>query len=334
MKFLVHALLLAGVLGAAPARADTAIETGTVPPHWYEGAADCKTAHAPPLQIEAYNADTYILRESLCSTFEAPFMYLLVGKEKALLIDTGDVADAAQMPLARSLVQLLPYKHLNRLPLLVAHTHRHLDHRAGDPQFQKLADTQLVPYDLDGLRGYYGFKDWPEGTAQIDLGGRIVDVVPAPGHDPTELVFYDRNTALLLSGDFLLPGRLLVDDLAAYRASAERVAAFVKDRPLSAVLGGHVEKDANGQLFDWQSQYHPHEGSMALSKDDVLGLPQALARFNGFYSSAGAYVIMNPNRDLIACAAAALLAAVILLTLLLRWLRRRKAGRRRQPLPA
>lgn len=334
MKLPPYALLLALLLVAAPARADGAIETGAVPPHWYEGAADCKTAREPPLQIQGYNAHTYILRESLCSTFEAPFMVLLVGADQALLIDTGDVADSTKMPLAKSLVQLLPYHAHVRLPLLVVHSHRHLDHRAGDPQFQNLPNTQIVPFDLDGLRSYYGFKDWPNGTAQIDLGGRIVDVIPAPGHNPTELVFYDRNTALLFSGDFLLPGRLLVEDLDAYRASADRVAAFVKDRPVSAVLGGHVEKDAAGGLFDWESQYHPQEGSPALSKDDVLGLPQALARFNGFYGSSGSYVIMNPGRDLLGIAAAAVAAAGILLLLLVRWRRRRKAGRQRQALPA
>jgi hydroxyacylglutathione hydrolase len=328
---LLFTVLLTLVSGIAPAQAQDTIQPGTVPAHWYEGAADCKSAPlAPPLQVQAYNDQTLILRESLCSTFEAPFMYLLIGTDQALLIDTGDVADPAQMPLAKSVLQLLPHHGAARLPLLVVHSHRHLDHRAADPQFQNLPDVQVVPFDLDGLRAFYKFNNWPEGQASIDLGGRILDVIPAPGHNPTELAFYDRNTALLFSGDFLLPGRLLVDDIDAYQASARRVAAFVKDRPVSAVLGGHIEKDTKGELFDWESQYHPGEGSLALGKDDLLALPAALASFNGFYSSSGRFTIMNPNRNLLLMAVAALLVIGALLTLLVRWLRRRRKGRRQQ----
>jgi hypothetical protein len=46
------------------------------------------------------NDQTFILRENLCSTFEAPFMYRMIGESRALLIDTGDVAEAQQVALA------------------------------------------------------------------------------------------------------------------------------------------------------------------------------------------------------------------------------------------
>ena len=35
-------------------------------------------------------------------------MYVLLGSTKALLIDTGDVADPNQMPLAKTVMHLLP----------------------------------------------------------------------------------------------------------------------------------------------------------------------------------------------------------------------------------
>ena len=62
------------------------------------------------------------------------------------------------------------------------------------------------------MKRYYNFTDWPNGVAHIDLGDRIVDVIPTPGHNETHIAFYDRNTALFFSGDFLMPGRLLIDD--------------------------------------------------------------------------------------------------------------------------
>ncbi len=93
--------------------------------HWDAGAADCATSKAPPIEVHAYNPTTYILREDLCATWEAPFMYLIVGSDKALLIDTGDVADPRLMPLASTVMGLLPGDAHGKLPLIVVHTHTH-----------------------------------------------------------------------------------------------------------------------------------------------------------------------------------------------------------------
>jgi hypothetical protein len=45
------------------------------------------------------------------------FLYLLLGSDKALLIDTGAVADAKAMPLAKTILELLPDKDHQKLPL-------------------------------------------------------------------------------------------------------------------------------------------------------------------------------------------------------------------------
>src|SRR5579863_7369655 len=65
------------------------IAPGSMDVHWNEGSADCAKNPQPPLQQHQYNPQTFILRENLCTTFEALFMYLLMGSNKALLIDTG-----------------------------------------------------------------------------------------------------------------------------------------------------------------------------------------------------------------------------------------------------
>ena len=109
--------------------------SGTMDVHWNQGSEDCVKNPQPPIQVHQYNPQTFILRESLCATYEAPFMYLLIGKTKALLIDTGAVADAKTMPLAQTVISLLS-KGGSRLPLMVVHTHGHLDHRSGDDQFR------------------------------------------------------------------------------------------------------------------------------------------------------------------------------------------------------
>jgi len=281
-----------------------------------------------PIEVCALDATTYVLRERLADTWEAPFLYLLIGSDRALLLDTGDVADPAVMPVARTVLALLPTSGTGKLPLQVVHTHGHLDHREGDGQFAGVPGVELVPASVEALAARFGFSHWPAGTAAVDLGQRTVDLLPAPGHHPAELVFYDRSTGLVFSGDFLLPGRLLVDDREAYAASARRIADFVRDLPVRAVLGGHIEKDTHGELFDWQAPQHPDEASLALPKADLLALPAALDGFNGFYETLGSFVLVAPIRLLWVAGLGALLAAGAFVWLVVhvirRWRRRRR----------
>jgi hydroxyacylglutathione hydrolase len=303
------------------------IQPGTMDVHWDEGAPNCAGAAKAPLQVHPYNGTTYILRENLCTTFEAPFMYLLIGSTRALLIDTGDVADPKVVPLADTVVRLLPEEGGGRLPLLVVHTHRHLDHRAGDVQFAHLPNVQVVGYTIESVRQFYNFAEWPKGMAQLDLGNRIVDALPTPGHNQTEVSFYDRNTALFFSGDFLMPARLLIDNTSADLASAERVTAFVKDRPVSFVLGGHIEMNSAGKLYDWESQYHPHEHVLQMSKEDLLALPTVVGSFNGFYTVRGKCVMEDSMRILAALAIGFAIVLVALVWMVVRWVRRRRKVR-------
>ena len=315
-KLALGLLLLAAPAWSAPV-------AGSLDVHWNEGAEDCEKATEPRIQVHQYEAQTIILRQSLCSNFEAPLLYLLIGDDVALLIDTGATEDAAQMPLAKTVVDLLPDRGETKLPLMVLHTHGHRDHRAADAQFAGLPGVVVVPPEVDDLRTALNLPQWPEGVARIELGGRTVEVMAAPGHQPAHLIFYDDRTALLFTGDFLLPGRLMVDDLGAYRASAERLVKFLGDRPVSHVLGAHIELDNAGELFPGGSQHHPNERAVALTKADVVGLPQALADFNGFYSKHESYVVTNPKRNVLAVA---LSVVVLFAAIVWAW---RRARRRR-----
>src|SRR5205814_1745489 len=62
-------------------------EVGALPATWYAGGEVC--AERPRFQVHAYNDDFYILRQPACTNFEKPFLYLLFGNERALLLDTG-----------------------------------------------------------------------------------------------------------------------------------------------------------------------------------------------------------------------------------------------------
>lgn len=324
---LLAASTLWPAIGRTQGAGAQAVRPGSVDLRWDEGAPDCGRHASPPIEVRRYDDATFILRESLCATFEAPFMYLLLGSERALLIDTGDVAEPAKAPLAATVLGLLPVKERGRLPLVVAHTHRHLDHRAGDPQFEHQSGVRVVPYVLAGVRQFYGFNDWPIDVPQLQLGGRVLDVIATPGHDATHLVFYDRNTALLFSGDFLLPGRLLIDDTTAERASVARVVQFLRDRPLHYVFGGHIELNRSGELYDWGSSWHPQEHALPLGKQELLALPDAVRKFDGFYARRGGFIMMNSLHCLLAAAGAGLLMALAALWALRAWWRRRQRTR-------
>jgi len=302
---------------------------GSLDVKWSEGAEHCETsAPQAPIQVHQYNAGTFILRENLCATFESPFIYLLLGSSRALLIDTGAVEDPKQMPLASTVMDLLPTVGGSKMPLLVLHTHRHLDHRAGDPQFANLPGVEVVPALLEDVQKHFDFKSWPEGLAHVELGDRTLDVIPTPGHDSTHIAFYDRNTGLFFSGDFLLPGRVLVEDSDAYLASAQRVLDFTGNRPIAYVLGAHIEMNREEELFPWQSTYHPRERALPLTREDLRSLPDALRSFNGIYTQHGKWVITNPNRQLMLVGAGVTLLIVALAWFIKRYLRRRRIALR------
>jgi len=319
-------LAFAALVTSTPAWSQLA--PGSMDVHWNEGSPDCAKNPQPAVQVHQYSTGTFILRENLCTTFEAPFMYLLVGSTKALLIDSGDIADPSVVPLAETVMRLLPGDGAAKLPLLVVHTHRHLDHRAGDAQFTRFSNAQVVGFDIDSVRSYYKFTGWPNGVVQVDLGDRTVDVIPTPGHSETEVTFYDRTTGLLFTGDFLMTARLLIDDASADVASAERVAGFAKDRPVSYVLGGHIEMNSAGELYSWESPYHPQEHVLQMTKDDVLALPAAVRSFNGYYTVRGQFTMENTMRILIAFAVLILAVTVAAVWALVRFIRRRRRARK------
>jgi hydroxyacylglutathione hydrolase len=63
---------------------------------------------------------------------------------------------------------------------------------------------------------------------------------------------------------------------------------------------------------------------LQLSKNDLLALPAALSRFNGFYTASGGFVMMNSMRLLAVFGFAILIALTTLIALLVGWIRRRR----------
>ena len=138
------------------------------------------------------------------------------------------------------------------------------------------------------------------------------------------MAFYDDRTGILFSGDFLLPGRLLIEDAGAYRESAVRVVDFLKARPLTHILGGHIELNAAGRAYRFGSHYHPDEHRLELARADLTALPAAFQRFNGFYAQYPSYILTNPIRNLVALMVIGVAVLVFIVWGVRRLIRRRR----------
>lgn len=280
-RFCELACCLALAVSAAGA-AEPALQPGTLPVHWLTGGPNCVTV--PDWQVHEYNEDFYILRESGCTHYEKPFLYLIFGQEKALLEDTG----AGDVHIAPFVTDLLAKwaKRKNRSPvsLLVIHSHGHGDHTAGDAQLQKLAEVEFVAATPAAVQKAAGIASWPTDIGKLDLGGRVLDVIPIPGHHEASIVLYDRLTGNLLTGDSLYPGRLYVPEggIPVYAASAQRLADFVATRPIAHVLGTHIEQTRTPYLdYPTGTTYQPDEHTLELTRAHVLELNDAFRRMNG-----------------------------------------------------
>src|SRR3954470_10302657 len=114
----------------APQPNGAGVERGVLPASWSQpDSAVCATA--PHFRLHEYNPDFYILRQSGCTNYEKPFLYLIFGADKVLLLDTGakgaDVAGAVRAALSR---WAGAHNRASAPQLIVAHSHGHGDHVA------------------------------------------------------------------------------------------------------------------------------------------------------------------------------------------------------------
>ncbi len=251
--------------------AQPALETGTLPASWITGGPNC--LEVPDWQVHQYNPAFLILRESGCTNYEKPFLYLIFGRDRALLVDTG----AGPVDTAAFVEKLIAKR--GKLPLLVVHSHGHGDHIEGDKGFAGLPDVTLVPAAVDAEQKAFHIEN-QQGS--IDLGDRIIDVIAIPGHQAAHLAYYDRKTGILLTGDHLYPGRLYITDFPAYVASTRRLVEFTENRPVAHILGCHVEQSSTPYVdYPTGTKYQPHEHSLELGRANLLELMSALDALHG-----------------------------------------------------
>jgi hydroxyacylglutathione hydrolase len=237
---------------------------------WIHGSPRRRHRSDPLVQVHAYDEHTYLLRQSKDVTFEAPFLFLFFGDERALLVDSGATKDP-EIRTVRTTVDAIVDRWLRDHPredyrLVVAHTHAHGDHIAGDAQFADRPATTVVAPDVAAVRSFFGITDWPDQVVTFDLGGRVLDVVGCPGHHASSIAIYDPWTGLMLTGDTVYRGRLYAPDFPAFVASLNRLVGFAQQRRVTHVLGCHIEMAGKpGRDYPLGCRYQPSEPAPQLT---------------------------------------------------------------------
>jgi hydroxyacylglutathione hydrolase len=117
-------------------------------------------------------------------------MFLVAGKDKALLIDTGFGEPGLDAVVAS----------LTSLPVAVVDTHGHDDHAGGNKYFDEI---YAHPGDMSVVKHFSPGKKVREVRAgyEFDLGGRKLSVIETPGHTRGSICLLDAENRILFTGD-------------------------------------------------------------------------------------------------------------------------------------
>lgn len=177
--------------------------------------------------VDKVDSNTYAISEY--GHWEETHSYLFIGKNKAILFDTGlGVGNIKQV-----------VEKLTILPITVVTSHNHWDHIGGHSLFEDIAIhegdrkwmEEGLPIPLEVVKDNFRsqpFKKQPPPDFNIDsyqvftgkptrilhdgdkldLGGRILEIIHTPGHSPGHICLYEPSSGYLATGDLIYKGTI------------------------------------------------------------------------------------------------------------------------------
>jgi len=196
------------------------------PTKWWEKLPRPVYANLEKIEIsqawfEVYKltSDTYAIYEPY--QFEEALSYLVLGEERAVVIDTGTGIGNLKQTI----------KELTDLPVSVVNTHTHWDHIGSNYQFEEVVcfnnpeciEKMRIGKDNESLQGSitgdsvwkplpedFNPTSWTIPSVEptelledgdfIDLGKRTLEVIHTPGHSPGSICFLDKKHRILFTG--------------------------------------------------------------------------------------------------------------------------------------
>lgn len=248
--------------------------------------------------IQKIDTKTYAISEY--GHWEKVHCFLLMGKKKAILIDTGlGIHNIKRVT-----------DQLTTLPIEVLTTHVHTDHIGSHGEFEKIyvheGDRDWLVNGIKGLSieqirkdigrditlptpetfdptTYQPFQGEPAGLLSdgdvIDLGNRKLIIYHTPGHSPGHLSVFDETNGYLFTGD------LLYDETPIYAFypstspvdlvnSWERISAIPN---ISKVYGSHNTLGLEPQILE-----EVKAAVTYLRENDLTRFGTGIHTFNGF----------------------------------------------------
>lgn len=182
--------------------------------------------HEDWYEVYDLDTDTYAIYEP--GHFQEVISYLILGSEKALLLDTG-----------MGICKIRPLvERLTDLPITVVNSHCHFDHIGGNWEFDSISifdypaavnrlrngmsrdmvihhlrdDSVWIPYPSTFDADKYAIKPCncnPIKNGHVfHLGNRSLEVIHTPGHSPDSIMLLDKKHSILFTGDTFYPASM------------------------------------------------------------------------------------------------------------------------------
>lgn len=209
--------------------------------------------------------------------FQEVISYLILGDDKALLLDTGMGIDNI-----KNVVEALTDKEI-----LILNSHTHFDHVGDNHRFKEVmvydnptavnnlkkgyTVEELKPHakgklfekliDTFDINNYYIKPSNPKAIADgdiINLGDRELKIIHTPGHSDDSIMLWDLKYNVLFTGDSYYPGPLYAhftgditgeSRLDVYAKSMDMVAKMVEYKGIKTLHPSHNEPVVDSKIL-------------------------------------------------------------------------------------
>ncbi len=241
--------------------------------------------------------------------------YLIVGAEKALLIDTG----YGKKELVKTIRQITD------LPLIVVNSHFHPDHSAGNGFFPEIFvgpedipngepnDTDLLIERINKNNKFvskiislyfrnsnYGSCKYSPLTdgAEFYLGNRIITCHKFSGHTKGSFMFSDSMTKTLFTGDCCNPGTwLFINPSLNFREYTEKIARAYDDfSDIKKLCFSHFDDCLDTGFFKAYSEFLANINNCSVKEIKLKSFSSPLCLFSSKiekYGKVQAFIFRN-----------------------------------------